>query len=176
MISFLRHALLLICAVGCASAAASPVRLDFVAGPKIEAYKGSIERNGDWACSGELVTVEVDRMPDSAYMAGDEVHELDEKGQVLRTWAVPLEASPVGIDGPRLIVEIRRAEATTIISIDPEGRLKEVPAPVMPSESAFSKCPATTNLPESGYRWCVSLPDISAAGRQRLIAYEGPCT
>jgi hypothetical protein len=162
---------------GVAFAADAPrIQADFVAGPKIDAYKGVVKRGGESACDVEVVTASVDRMPDPAFMRGDEMQELDAQGKVLHTWHVPYESTPLGVDGQRLIVSLTRSQDDPTISVDAQGRLRAAAKPAPLPRSAYSHCPAGAQLPASGYRWCVAMPDHAAPHSSRLVAYEGPCT
>ena len=167
---------LLLVAAGSASAGAQRIEADFVAGPRIAVWTDAVERGGDWGCSGEVVKASIDRMPDPEVMSGDDIHELDVQGRVLRTWQVPLEADPLGIAGERLIVRLTRTAGDPVVSVDAQGELRRVASPAALPESAYAKCPANPALPVSAFRWCVSLPDQAAPNLVHLIAYEGPCT
>lgn len=152
------------------------IEADFVAGPKIDAWQGPIKRGGDSACGGEVVTATVLRMPDADYMAGDEIQELDAEGRVLRTWRVPYESTPLGIDGDWLIVALTRSKGAPTVSVNTHGRMRSAPTPPVLPDSAHAQCPADAALPPSGYRWCMAMPDRAAPNHTRLVAYEGPCT
>ena len=167
-------ALLVFAGVACARS--ERVQAEFVAGPKIDAWTGEMQRGGDWACTGELVAASVDRMPEPDYMYGDDMHELDADGKVLRTWHVPLEAVPLGIDGDRLIVELTRQDDQPAIAVGLDGVIRRVERPPALPSSAHAHCPANSRLPQSDYQWCVTLPDMGAPATTHLVAYNGPCT
>lgn len=176
MKSALLMTMLCLACIDTVTASSKLIEADFVAGPKINAYKGDIQRGGYWACSGEIVTVKTDRIPDKSFMTGDDIHEIDAKGRVLRTWAVPLEARPVGISGSVLFIEINKHKKATTVSVNMKGYLRKVKARPTVPDTAISECPVIPTLPESDYRWCATLPDASTPGKKRILAFEGPCT
>ena len=171
-----RLLLTLLVVASAACARSERVQAEFVAGPKIDSWTGEVQHGGDWACTGELVAASVDRMPDPEYMYGDDMQELDANGKVLRTWHVPLEAAPLGIDGERLIVELTRQEDQPAIAVGLDGLIRHVERPPPLSSSAHAHCPPNSRLPASAYQWCVTLPAMGAPATTHLIAYNGPCT
>jgi len=152
-----------------------PIEVDYLAGPKIDSFVGAIKRGGEYACTGEVVTVRLASVPPSdEVLAADQIHELSKEGKVLRSWRVPLEADPVELHGGRFVFRVRRSETMLTASVDKAGHLRQEKPRRDPSRSAYSKCPRST-LPPSGYRWCLALVD-KINKTSHLVAFEGPCT
>ena len=150
-------------------------RLLFIAGPKVAEHPGLVDRGLDWACSAEPVIADVESIPaDDTMLIPDDIVELGADGKRIATWRVPLEADPVGISGDVLTVIDTWGEDDPRLAVGRDGSLARAAALPRPPESAYSKCPAN-DLPESGYRWCVSLTDATT-GKTRLFAFNGPCT
>lgn len=150
--------------------------MTFIAGPRYEAVPGQTIEPGEWACEATLINVRRNSIPaDDGRLVGDEVHELSPMGDVLVTWRVFLEAEPLALDGDRLMVTSHLAEGEPRLFVGRDGSLEPAPARGRPYADTTVSCPANA-LPESAYRRCVVLPDLSTTGKTRLIAYNGPCT
>jgi hypothetical protein len=157
-----------------APARSATYALPFVAGPRVDAFAGPIERGGEWACEGEVVIARVASMPpDDGVLASDRIHELSPDGALIGTWLVPLESDPIAIAGDTLTVRVFHVGEQRAYALDHDGRITEVPL-ALPAQDPTTICP-TDPLPESGYRQCARLHD-SVTRLERLLAYEGPCT
>jgi hypothetical protein len=151
------------------------VALPFLAGPRIATFRGRVVHVGEWACEGDLVFARVDAMPraDDA-LVGSTIHELREDGTVLRTWRVPIEATPVAAAGDRLTVGILGPDDDRLfVSIGSDGSVS-VDAPVALAQESHVDCP-TSALPISGYDLCVRIPDANTRA-MRIFSYEQSCT
>jgi TonB family protein len=161
--------------VGPAFATAQGFLIDLLAGPQFAKYNGQSFEGGDYACSGKVVSIRLKRMPpNDDVLVADEIHELSPSGDVLGSWRVPLESRPFAIRGDRLTIDAGNASRPGTITVTLDGRLMAAEPHVGAAPDAGEQCPHSS-LPESGYRWCVSLLDAKSR-KNRLIAFNGPCT
>ena len=125
---------------------------------------------------GAIVTLRANKLP--MKVQGVELlwaYELDAKGGIKTRWPLPVDASPLAIDGNRLIIHQFNVEEVVFVTvegsigIDLNGPPK---APALESKARnIVECPAGAD--ESNI--CSRLVD-AATGSYRIIAYPPVCT
>jgi hypothetical protein len=125
---------------------------------------------------GAIVTLQGNKLPMN--VRGIELlwaYELDAKGRTKTRWPLPVDASPLAIDGDRLIIHQFNVEGIVLVTveggigIDLSGPPK---APALESKARnIVECPAGAD--ESNI--CSRLVDV-ATGSFRTIAYPPVCT
>ena len=125
---------------------------------------------------GAVVTLQGNKLPMS--VQGVELqwaYELDAKGKTVTKWPLPVDASPLAIDGNRLIIHQFNVEE--IVFVTTEGgigiHLSGPPkAPPLESKAeSLVQCPAGAD--ESNI--CSRLVDV-ATGDVRIVSYPPGCT
>jgi hypothetical protein len=73
---------------------------------------------------GTVVMLKTDVVPpDTPWMEADRVREVDAAGKIYRSWRVPVDQIPVGIEGDTLMLA-RGSEPTTFLTVDLQGRIR----------------------------------------------------
>lgn len=116
---------------------------------------------------GEILTIQSNVIPEGeAWLEPDVIHEIDGDGQILRTWRVPIDQYPVGLEGDSVVLAYG-SEPTTVMKVSLAGRIKVVPSSRLP-ELEGVECPAPLNKDF----FCV----VVGANPRRLLTYSPVCT
>lgn len=128
------------------------------------------------ACLGQVALVRTNRMPfpGDGPFTGEEVVELSEDGEILHRWYMPVDDLVLGIEGDKIIVGDWLGDEVLKIGLD--RSLREVATPPEYHEKPI-RCPDSARevFPNSVYTRCFGYPDLQS-GKERILAYEGPCT
>ena len=115
---------------------------------------------------GSVVLVETAVIPkDADWLEYETVEELDLKGEVLRSWDVPVDYYPVGTTDDWLLMNFGSHPESTLM-VSPDGALKLAPQVIEP-ELKHLYCPAN-----SAYEICITHPNLP----DRYLAFRPPCT
>ena len=145
--------------------------------PDVRRIDPRVRELGDRPCGGDALA-RVGRIPSEGdgYLVPDVVQEVGADHRVTRTWVIPIEFWPIGLEGDRVLVTSGRGErpARYWIGLDRRIQQDDQAADDHPQSEA---CPAEAEakLPESAYRICVVLKDRKT-GKAHRLAFEGVCT
>lgn len=115
---------------------------------------------------GSVVLLETTAIPrDADWLEHETVEELDLKGNVLRTWDVPIDYYPVGTNGDWLLMNFGSYPESTLM-VSPAGVL-ELAQLVVEPELNHLYCPG-----DSAHEVCITHPNFS----DRYLSYQPPCT
>lgn len=131
---------------------------------------------GEDGC-GAYPVAQVESIPlRDARLLPDWVVEFDDKGRELQRWGRPMAAELIGLDGARLSFRVDAHGQRGAFATDPAGALEPVPDPAgsLDANARQIECPALTTFAESDYAQCFIVKD--AAGAERRLAWEAPCT
>lgn len=132
------------------------------------------ESMGEHPCS-KVVVARVTAIPpvtNSGPFQPDLVQELDPRGKVLRTWAIPVDATPVAVRGVRLLF----SAGTLRLWVSPNGALESFAEKNAFRQQKTSPCPPTSGKSaDSAHQICRQYRDLTS-GRFRLLRFQGPCT
>ena len=144
--------------------------------PAVEAIRG------EHPC-GPVALAFVEKIPayePDAALESEQVAEIDAEGRVVRTWSVPVDVIVDGVRGEELLFSesFDRGDAPPLsvrLALLPDGSYRvEQREPRLPAVNAVD-CPVLDLWGESAYVRCWRYRDAET-GRDRLIAYQGPCT
>lgn len=129
-------------------------------------------RESDGHPCGAIVMARVGRLPSArdAILGTEAIREVVTSGRVARTWSVPGDAIPVGIDGPRILAIVHQQGYWF-------GQDRSITpwAGDVPKEQPGAQCPG----PIAGFGGndygCTTLKDRSS-GRLRTLAWYFVCT
>lgn len=132
-------------------------------------------RFDDGPC-GQVATARVQSMPryaKTALFVPERVLEINSRGEVVRRWVIPVDATPYALDGSSLIFEFKESlyQVTTARAI---SRL-QVQANQRRAEPESMQCAAPKEFLPSNYVACWQFKD-RRSGSKRLLAFEGVCT
>jgi hypothetical protein len=103
--------------------------------------------------------------PDAPWMQADRVREIDAAGKIYRSWRVPMDLYPVGIEGDTLLLA-RGSDPIRFFAVDQQGHIRIPPNP-------HAEWLSTTSCPEQFKDFaCVVIQDQPA----RYLAYSTVCT
>jgi hypothetical protein len=72
---------------------------------------------------GRVVMVRSDHVPARAdWFESDVVHEIDRQGKILRSWRVPIDSYPVGVEGDELLMTYG-AESQEMLRVSLDGAI-----------------------------------------------------
>jgi len=116
---------------------------------------------------GTALWIKTDVVPSNGpWLEADVMHEIDGSGKILRTWNVPIDHYPVGVDGDKVLLAYG-SNPGTVLAVALNGRLSVIPAP--PSRFLGRReCPA----PFNEQFFC----DVLVAEPLRMLAYLPVCT
>ena len=100
----------------------------------------------------------------------ERVVELATGGKVLRRWGTPVDSTPVGISGNRLLV--RSGQIKLWIGLD--GRITTANAQLVLPIPEQAVCGTSREFGDSGYVECWRFRDLET-GKHRLLSFEGVC-
>lgn len=131
---------------------------------------------GEWdghPC-GEVAILHADVIPEfesGALLQPEQVHEVDAKGAVLRTWVVPVDAEPIAISGEQLYINLHRD--TYVIGLDRAIRKSALPQEQV--DSAKSACVVPDHLLMGAYGACAAFRDGNS-GNSRYLVFRMICS
>jgi hypothetical protein len=132
-------------------------------------------RFDDGPC-GQVATARVRTMPrysKAEIFAPERVLELNGRGEVIRQWGIPVDATPYALDGNDLLFAFSelsyRVSTTRVISELKGQTAKQSPAPEP------VQCVTPKEFEPSDYVGCWQIKD-RRSGNKRLLAFEGVCT
>lgn len=125
---------------------------------------------------GAVVTLQANKLPINVQSIELEwAHEVDSMGRTKTRWPLPIDASPLAIDGNRLIIHQFNAEEIVSVTVEGEIGIGLNGAPKAPSIESKAenlvKCPE--GVDEGNL--CSRLIDATT-GTPRIIAYPPACT
>lgn len=145
--------------------------------PDASSIDPRVRELGDRPCGGDALA-RVGRIPSEGdgYLVPDVVQELGADHRVTRSWVIPIEYWPIGLEGDRLLVTIGMGERPARYWIGLDRRIQQDDQ-ATDDDPKSEACPAEAEarLPESSYRICVVLKDRKSGTAHRL-AFEGVCT
>jgi len=121
---------------------------------------------------GRSLLLSVSAIPrDVDWLEYDRVFEINPEGRILRTWAVPIDQYPVGVDGQDLLLAYGSSPETALRvglngALSTSSLSQRVPLEQIECPDDFRE------FEDSAYAICAKEPGNSGA----LLAYEGPCT
>lgn len=132
-------------------------------------------RFDDGPC-GQVATARVRTMPrysKTEIFAPERVLELNGRGEVIRQWVIPVDATPYALDGNELLFVFSelsyRVSTSRVISEHKGQPAKQSPAPEP------VQCAKPKEFEPSDYVGCWQIKD-QRSGNKRLLAFEGVCT
>ncbi|UZW63224.1 hypothetical protein [Lysobacter enzymogenes] len=131
---------------------------------------------GEDGC-GPYPVAEVEAIPlHDAWLLPDWVVEFDDKNREIARWGRPMAAELVGLDGPRLRFRVDGHGQTGEFATDADGALQPLSASgaSLYDSARQIECPRLPTFAESDYAQCFVVKD--AAGAERRLAWEAPCT
>jgi hypothetical protein len=132
-------------------------------------------RFDDGPC-GQVATARVKSMPrysKTELFSPERVLELDSRGNVIRRWAIPVDATPYALDGSNLLFEFN--ESLFKVTASREISILQDQAVQPASEPEPMQCVTPKEFLPSDYVTCWQFKD-RRSGRKRLLAFEGVCT
>lgn len=144
--------------------------------PAVEAIRG------EHPC-GAVALAFVEKMPPyepGAALESELIAEIGPGGEVLRTWSAPVDVIVEGIRGDEILFsesfDRRNASPLSVrLSVRPDGSYRVEPRrPALGQPEAIA-CPTLDLWGESAYVRCWVYRDAKT-GRERTLAYQGPCT
>lgn len=113
-----------------------------------------------------------------AWLLPDWVVEFDDKDREIQRWGRPMAAELTGLDGTRLRFRVDGHGQRGEFATTPDGALQALPGQAASASLYASarqiECPALATFAESDYVQCFVVED--AAGGERRLAWEAPCT
>jgi hypothetical protein len=107
----------------------------------------------------------------------DVVFEVDKAGRTIRSWPVPVDQTPDGVDGDELLLPLFTGGRKDLsIAVKPNGRYRVVPARGNRTAPARAMCPPHTLLGGSAYAQCMLVRDDASQQTGRYLVYEAPCS
>ncbi|MBN7138258.1 hypothetical protein A7A76_04000 [Lysobacter enzymogenes] len=133
---------------------------------------------GEDGC-GAYPVARVDAIPlRDAWLRPDWVVEFDDKDREIQRWGRPMAAELTGLDGARLGFRVDAHGQRGEFATTPDGALQALPGQAASASLYASarqiECPALPTFAESDYVQCFVVKD--AAGGERRLAWEAPCT
>lgn len=115
---------------------------------------------------GGVVLLGTDSVPphDLPWLKAEVMHELNESGEILRSWRVPVDHYPLDLDGDNLIIA-HGSSPMHVLRLTPSGTLE--PSPVLPVPQGV-ECPG----PLADTFDCIRLPHEPS----HLLAAHPICT
>jgi hypothetical protein len=93
-------------------------------------------------CGGSVVILDVKRIPpDSIWLKADHMREVDASGKTLRTWRVPADHYPVGLEDDVVVLAFG-SEPEFTLRISTSGAITKGPAPKATALQPHA-CPAS---------------------------------
>ena len=160
---------------------ADEVELPFWAGKDAKTDKRVLKIMPHCCCSGDIAIARLSRLPlpgEKNPLEPELALELNESGEVLRRWPLPVDMRILAVDGDRILVPIapRTGSNTTMaIFISSQGEVFKTDMPNNFTEPVIYKCPSLTDFGKSAYVRCWIFRDLSS-GKIRRLAFQGPCT
>jgi hypothetical protein len=131
----------------------------------------------DYAC-GNTITLRANELPVNISDVGlDRAYELDEQGRIKMEWPLPIDATPLAINGNRLLIHQDEA-GEEFAFVTPDGKIGTTV--IDPSEAPTLNDDGDENsvdCPGSSEEWdmCSSFVDVTT-GASRTIAYQVHCS
>jgi hypothetical protein len=115
---------------------------------------------------GSVVLLGTDSVPphDLPWLKAETMHEIDESGQILRSWRVPVDHYPLDLDGNDLVIA-HGSSPMHVLRLTPKGTLEPSPRLPVPESTA---CPG----PLAGTFVCVRVPQKPS----HFLAAHAICT
>ncbi len=115
---------------------------------------------------GGVVLLGTDVVPpqDLPWLKADTMHELNESGEILRSWRVPVDHYPLDLDGDNLVIA-HGSSPMRVLRLTPRGTLE--PLPQLPVPESI-ECPG----PLAGTFHCIRIPQKPT----HLLAAHSICT
>jgi hypothetical protein len=115
---------------------------------------------------GSVVFLGTDSVPahDLPWLKADTMHEIDESGQILRSWRVPVDHYPLDLDGNDLVIA-HGSSPMHVLRLTSQGKLE--PSPTLPVPESM-ECPG----PLAAEFYCIRVPH----NRSHLLASHPICT
>jgi hypothetical protein len=132
-----------------------------------------VVRIEDHPC-GTVAVARVSTMPSfkkGQALEPERVVEFAKGAKVLRRWAIPVDSTPIGISGDRLMV--RFGEHRLWITAD--GAIASAESQLVPASPEPAKCETLHEFGESAYVQCLRFRDLET-GKYRFLSFEGVCT
>jgi hypothetical protein len=149
----------------------------FWAGPGAEDFPGVTLIEDHHACSGRIAVATVAKIPlpsEEGALQPERVEELNEAGEVVQTWPMPVDSYVAAIEGEAILVRPLTHPDGNALRIDRSGEYAPKSlGQVMDAD--WVECPPRPNTDESAYRRCFLFKD-TVSGEKRLVSYDGPCT
>ena len=164
---------------------AEPLLLTLYAEANAQEFPGAVRFEEHCCCEADLVSLYVTNMleipPDVA--SGEAVLEIDAQGNTINKWVLPVDGSPVAVEGD----DIYALGWLAGLKAEPDGEpqrslvvsLSGVVGirPLAPSapQMKLVACPEVERFEGSAYLECAEFEDL-ATGARRLLAFQHPCT
>ena len=73
---------------------------------------------------GQVLTIRTNVVPrDKGWLEAELIREIDEFGKVLRSWRVPIDHYPVGVDGDMVLLAFG-SKPQSVMTVDMDGRIE----------------------------------------------------
>jgi len=160
---------------------ADEVDLPFWAGKGAKTDKRVLTIKPHCCCTGDIAIARLSRLPlpgEKDPLEPELVLELDESGEVLRRWPLPVDTRILAIDGDQILVPIAPrsgSNSAVAIFISSQGEILKTVMPNNLTEPVIYKCPSLPEFGKSAYVRCWMFRDLSN-GKIRRLAYQGPCS
>jgi len=123
---------------------------------------------------GKVVVARVRALPlvgQVSALLPERVIELGSNGNVIRRWPVPVDASPIGLSGPNLLVE----SGTLRFWVTSQGTITAYKRALALPEPEPVSCSPSREFGDSVYVQCRKYRDVSS-GKYRILSFEGVCS
>jgi hypothetical protein len=123
---------------------------------------------------GKVVVARVHALPlvlPGAALIPELIVELNSSGRAIRRWPVPVDASPLGLNGEGLLVE----SGPLKFWVTPQGAISPYKSGLAIRESEPAACGRSHEFGKSGYVQCRKYRDV-VSGEYRVLSFEAPCT
>ncbi|WP_394541284.1 hypothetical protein PRJ39_12970 [Lysobacter enzymogenes] len=162
--------------IAAAATATPPYRFAFAAKHDKRSKDPRVVDWGEDGC-GSYPVAEVESIPlHDAWLLPDWVVEFDDQGREIARWGRPMAAELVALDGPRLRFRVDGHGQKGEFATDADGALQPLSASggSLYANARQIECPRLPTFAESDYAQCFVVKD--AAGAERRLAWEAPCT
>ena len=147
--------------------------LSFWPGPNAEKDRRFLQFD-DHPC-GKIAVARVVSLPPprkGQALEPERVVEISPKGAVVRRWPMPVDYSPVAIEGNRILVQYGQASQ---LWVDTQGNISSPSKPIPLEIPERASCPRLREFGNSAYAGCWTFHDRKAH-KPRILAFEGVCT
>ena len=101
----------------------------------------------------------------------ERVAEFTKGAKVLRRWAIPVDSTPIGISGDRLLVRF----GVHRLWIAADGAIASADSQPLPASPEPAECGTLHEFGDSTHVQCLRFRDLET-GKFRFLSFEGVCT